>query len=258
MVKKVFDIIGYDYYKGLKEKLPPIRYIGKDENDNDMVMFAHPKDFYKQHELFKLAYSEFSSIQDNNENIIVSMEDKKTEILEIYPPTDDLLRMPNGFVGLFVNELGMNIINSEFNNNDEVNSLQFLPVTEDGIDKSGIKLCGVIETFMRKFNSKKHLINKYVGLFLVVGEINDIDIKSGITKPTNKFNIIGGKRTYFEDSINSTIREVTEELGLQEDSKMLIFINNMLPKTKSIIRCFSFNVFCMYYTPTNHELGQEV
>ena len=31
MVKIVYDSIGYGYYKGLNNKLPPIRYIGMDD-----------------------------------------------------------------------------------------------------------------------------------------------------------------------------------------------------------------------------------
>ena len=30
MTKQVFNKIGFDYYKGLKNKLPPIRYVGID------------------------------------------------------------------------------------------------------------------------------------------------------------------------------------------------------------------------------------
>jgi hypothetical protein len=95
----------------------------------------------------------------------------------------------------------------------------------------------------------KNLLEKYYGLYLVIGEIKNIDIKTGITKPTNKFNIIGGKRNYDEDIIQSTIRECKEEFGLTNESNVYKFINNMIPKTRDIIKCQSFNVFCIYYTP---------
>jgi len=266
MFKQVFEIIGYDYYKGLKNKLPPIRYMGKDEFNNELVILAHPKDFYKEIDLCKKIYdkinqiikleseSELVDININKKYPIIKLDDVKHEILEIYPSISSLGSKPNGFIGLFVNEFGMNELISDFGINDEVQSLKFLLVTEKGIDIKSIKTCGVIDTFIKKFNNKLHLINKYNGLYLVVGEMKDIDIKSGITKPTNKFNIIGGKRTYDENNIISTVREAKEELGLNLESKIYKFINIMIPKTKDIIRCYSFDIFCIFYSP-NSEYG---
>jgi hypothetical protein len=101
-----------------------------------------------------------------------------------------------------------------------------------------------------KFNSKNNLITKYINLYLVIGEMKDINIISGITYPTNKYNIIGGKRTIFENSIESTIRECMEEFGLNKNNSVIYkLINQLLPKTRDIIKCTSFNVYCIYITP---------
>ena len=249
MVKIVFDIIGYDYYKGLKNKLPPIRYIGIDNFDNEYISLAHPKDFLKYINLFKNAYKKTIKNIDNNTFKNIKISDVHNEILEIYPATQKLYNNPNGFTALFVNNTGMNIVNNEFNENDEVANINFIPVDENGINTSNIKLCGVINKFVKKFNNNNLLIEKYKNTYLVVGEMKDINIISGESIRTNKFNIIGGKRTYTENSIESAIRETSEELGLIHDSKLLKLINILLPKTKDIIKCVSFNVFCIYLTP---------
>lgn len=260
MSKNVFDKIGYDYYKGLKNKLPPIRYLGTDELNNELITFAHPKDFTKQLNLFREEYENIiklnnitkasNNINETSNNITIA--NKKNEILEIYPSTSELNNVPNGFIALFVNDIGLAKLVEEFNINDEVCALTFLPVTENGIDISQIKTCGVIDTFIYKFNKKQHLINKYKGLFLTIGEIKSIDIKSGVTKTTNKFNIIGGKRNFDENTIESTVRESKEELGLSNETSIIYdFINQTTGKTKDIIKCQSFNVYCLFYSPKN-------
>lgn len=252
LIKNVFDSIGYDYYKGLKNKLPPIRYLGNDSYENELVILAHPKDFLKHITLFKNAYKNIIEDQESQINIKypnINMIDVKNEILEIYPSTRDLQIVPNGFIGLFVNLIGIEILKSEFNNNDEVANLDFILVTENGIETQNLKLCGVVETFIKKFNTKNQLKERYKGLYLVVGEMKDINIITGKTKSTNKYNIFGGKRLYDETCIESTIRETREELGLEPDSKILKLINILIPKTRDIIKCSSFNVFCIYFSP---------
>jgi hypothetical protein len=253
MTKKVFEDIGYDYYKGLKNKLPPIRYMGKDELDNDTVCLAHPKDFLSKIKEFKQAYDDITNDPNIDMNNMPTIENNRSEILEIYPSTQDLLNVPNGFIALFVNDAGINILESEFNSNDEVNCLKFLEVNENGIDTSDVRLCGVIDTFIKKFNKRENLVAKYNGMYLVVGEMKDMNITSGQTKNSNKFNIIGGKRAFDEDTIQSTIRETTEELGLSDSSIIYNLIKILLPKTKDIIKCASFNVYCLFFTPKDEH-----
>lgn len=250
MVKIVFDTIGYDHFVGLKHKLPPIRYLGKDDNNNDLVILAHPRDFCRYADVFKKSYDEI--IHNNTKKIL--LDDIKREILEIYPSTNELQSIPNGFIGLFVNDNGIDIVKSEFNTNDEVDIIDFIKVTENGIDIGNIKLVGVIDTFIRKFNSKPQLIRKYNGLYLVIGKVKELNIFTGISKNTGRYNIIGGKRCYDENSIESTIRESYEEFGLSKDSKLYNFLNIQLPKARDIIKCQTFNVYCLYYTPKQeHE-----
>lgn len=79
--------------------------------------------------------------------------------------------------------------------------------------------------------------------------MNELDIKTGEIKMTNKYNIIGGKRSYNENSIESTIREASEELGLTNNSKIYNLIKILVPKSKDIIRCHSFLVYCLYICP---------
>jgi hypothetical protein len=247
LTKKVFETIGYDYYKGLKLKLPPIRYLGKNEIGDDLVVFAHPKDFTRHINIFKNAYNE---IKNNSKNLEkVNIYNNGIEIFEIYPSTTDLLVIPNGFIALFVNINGMSIILNEFNINNEFYKLNFLQVTENGIDTKNIQLKGVINTFIKKFNKTRLLINKYNKLYMVIGGVQDFNIKTGYCKPLDKYNIFGGKRLYNENTIESTIRETSEELGLNRESIIYKFINMMIPRTKDIIRCSSFNVFCVYFTP---------
>jgi hypothetical protein len=255
MTKNVFEIIGYDYYKGLKSKLPPIRYLGKNEMGDDLVMFAHPRDFTKHINIFKNVYNEINNIKSDNLNNFkkVSIINNSVEIFEIYPSTTDLLNIPNGFIALFVNGIGISVILNEFNINNEICKLNFLPVTNYGINTQNIELKGVIETFIKKFNKNRILINKYNGLYMVIGEVQDFNIKTGYSKPLNKYNIFGGKRLYNENTIESTIRETSEELGLNKNSTIYKFINIMIPRTKDIIKCSSFNVFCVYFTPKIHN-----
>ena len=251
MVKYAFESIGYDYYKGLKNKLPPVRYLGTDDFENDLVCLAHPKDFMKRIDLLKEKYE--LAIKHLGENIVsnINIGDVKNEILEIYPDTTELRENPNGFIALFVNNLGKDVVDSEFNKNDEVASISYLPVTANGIETTDKKLCGVIEGFVKKFNLKQHLVNKYQGLYLTVGEMKEMNIYTGETRSTEKFNIIGGKRSFEENSIESTIREAHEELGLVGDGKISKFIKIFLPKSNDVIRCSSFNVYCVHYSPKN-------
>ena len=244
MFKITFNIIGNNYYKGLKCKLPPIRYVGIDENNNELVKLAHPKDFNKHVNVLKSAYKKTLTLNFDNE---IKLDNIKEDIFEIYPSVDELISNPNGFIGLFVNDIGIEILKNDFKDNDEVAKLDFIKVNEEGIDLTNYKLCGVIDTFVRKFNSNYSLINKYKNLYLVIGEMKDINMISGNTYPTDRFNIIGGKRTLYENSIESTIRECTEEFGLdRENSSIYRLINKLVPKTKDIIRCSSFNVYCIY------------
>ena len=246
MFKITFNTIGLNYYKGLKNKLPPIRYIGTDDDNNELVILAHLKDFNRHINLIKSAYKKTLSLEKTEETNI-KLETIKEDIYEIYPSVDELFANPNGFIGLFVNEMGIEVLKKDFTENDEVAKIDFIKVEEDGIDISNHNLCGVIETFVKRFNTKKLLINKYKNLYLTIGEIKDINIISGNTYPTNKFNIIGGKRTLYENSIESTIRECGEELGLDKTNSIIYkLINQLLPRTKDIIRCTSFNVYCIY------------
>ena len=72
MITEVFDILGYNYYKGLKGKLPPIRYINL-QNGSDVVTFAHPKDYVSELELFKKIYN--NVINKNLDKIL--LDEKK-------------------------------------------------------------------------------------------------------------------------------------------------------------------------------------
>lgn len=285
MVKCVFNKIGYDYYKGLKGKLPPIRFIGYDKNNNELVTFAHPRDFIKHLKIFKFAYNHViqqikfinifetnfinqklnlsnqitntcykSKNKHHNQYIDIDMStinsnvkiiDVKSEILEIYPATKDLAIIPNGFIALFVDINMIENVNMEFTENDEVAKIDFLHISSNGIDISNIQLCGVIESFIKKFNGSNFLKSKYNGLFLVIAEMKDINIVTGQTFPTNKFNIIGGRRTYDENSIQSTIRETTEELGLSSSSTILKQISEKLYLEPDVIKLSSFNVYCI-------------
>jgi hypothetical protein len=259
MSKRVFDKLGYDYYKGLKNKLPPIKYIETDSNNNELVIFAHPKDFNKQLNMFKTEYNKI--LEENKTNTTISYDlikpntisNKIEEIYEVYPSKTELSSEPNGFVALFVNDIGRDLLLNEFNVNDEINSLMFLQVTDSGIDLSQTKTSGVIDTFVNKFNKKQRLINKYKNLYLTIGEIKTIDIKTGITKSTEKYNIIGGKRNWGETTVQSTVRESQEELGLKSDSIVYEFINKTMGKTKDIFYCSSFNVYCVFYCPKNES-----
>ena len=246
MFKITFNTIGLNYYKGLKNKLPPIRYIGTNDNEDELVTLAHPRDFNKHVNIIKSAYKK-TLILEKNDLTNIKLDSIKNDIYEIYPSTDDLSDNPNGFIGLFVNENAKEELLKDFRENDEVSKLDFIKIDNNGIDLSKYKLCGVIETFVKKFNNKNLLISKYKNLYLTIGEMKDINIISGLTYATDKYNIIGGKRTLYENSIESTIRECSEELGLDKENSIIYkFINKLLPKTKDIIRCSSFNVYCIY------------
>ena len=169
----------------------------------------------------------------------------KNQILEIYPSSQDLIYEPNGFVGLFVNLTGMERVKHEFNINDEVETLQFLEVSEEGIKTNNLKLCGVIKIFIKKFNTMKQLINKYKNFYLVVGEEKNINFISGKSRATNKYNIFGGKRLYDETCIESAVREIDEELGLKFGSKIFKLVKMLIYRTKDIIKYQTFNVFCI-------------
>lgn len=265
MFKTLFNIIGFDYYKGLNNKLPPIRYIGVDESNNEIVSLAHPRDFIKHIKILKNTYKTSKlaqTINDQNQptqptqptqpihQIQYNLDQIKDDILEIYPSTSELSTNPNGFIGLFVNDIGISILMEEFKSNNEISNLKFVKVENNGINIIDIELVGVIQTFIEKFNTKQHLITRYKDLYLVIGEQKEIDIITGITTSTNKYNIIGGKRTLYENSIEATIRESMEEFGLdKQNSKIYKLINELVPKTKDIIRCTSFNVYCIYITP---------
>jgi len=254
MVKQVFDNIGYDYYKGLKYKLPPIRYIGKNILNEELVILVHPKDFINKIKDFKIAYNNISNNNENeNERYLYNIENKKSEVYEIYPSIKDLIIIPNGFLALFVNEYGMNILINEFNKNEEINNLKFIKINSNGLILNNINISGVLEIFINKLNKNKSLLEKYNNLYLVIGELNDIDIILGKSIPTNKFNIIGGKRLYNENSLQSTIRECIEELGLKENSKIANIIKIFLPISKNIIKCKTFNIYCIYFTPTTNK-----
>ena len=245
MTSQVFNILGYDYYKGLKGKLPPIRYMGLDDGI-EKVIFAHPKDYISEVELFKKIYN---NLDLNNTEYL---DDKKDCFLEIYPSLLDLNIKPNGFIGLFVNEIGRELIINEFNINDEVNNIHFLEVTEFGIDIVKSNLIGVATVFIKKFNSSC-LKYKYVGLYLVVGEMNNINIKTNITKPSYKYNLFGGKRLYNETTLQGVMREIHEELGLNKNSKLYNLLLKWIPRAKDIIKCLSFNIYCIHYTPNNYN-----
>jgi hypothetical protein len=246
MCKMVFDKIGYNRYIGLKNKFPPIRYLGTDANNNELIIFAHPRDFLNRAKEFKLAFDNIILNSINEKYLIL---DKKSEIYEIYPSLDELLYVPNGFIALFMNECGINMLLNEFNINNEVGNLFFEKVNESGININNIKLCGVAEPFIRKFNTMKHLINKYKNLYLVMGDMRELNIKNGYSKNIKKLNIIGGKRLYDETTIDGTIREVYEELGLNTDSKILKLVKTILPKSRDILKFISYNVYCIYITP---------
>jgi hypothetical protein len=243
MFTKLFDNIGYDYYKGLKSRLPPIRYIGKNNLDEELILIAHPKDFISKIKFLKTIYNSISVEQSQKINI----EYKKSEVYEIYPSIDELIKIPNGFVALFVNDIGMNIINDEFLKNEEINSLKFIKITSNTLILDDINISGVLNIFINKLN--KNFLKKFNNLYLVIGELNNINIKLGKCYPTNIYNIFGGKRLYDENSLQATIRECIEELGFKKKSKMINIIETLLSITNNIIKCKTFNVYCIYFTP---------
>lgn len=240
MVKHLYSKVGYDNFKGLKNKLPPIRFIGLDQYNNEIVSLAHPNDFSKYIDILKEAY-------DNNNKENITLDKIKSDIYEIYPSTETLIYMPNGFIALFLNDIAMNILKDEFTENNEMAKIYFIKITDNGIDLKYIKLCFVLDRFIKEFNSNKELIEKYKNLYLVIGQTKDFNIETGTSVNTEKYNIIGGKRLYDENSIESTIREASEELGLNKyTSKIYKLINLLMPRTRDIIKCFSFNIYCIY------------
>lgn len=240
MVKHLYNKVGYDNFKGLNKKLPPIRLLGIDEYNNEIVTLAHPNDFSKYIDIFKEAYN-------INNNTDITLDKIKSDIYEIYPATETLIYMPNGFIAIFVNNIAMNILKEEFTENKEIAKLYFIKITENGIDLKYINLCYVLEKFIKEFNKNIELITRYKNLYLVIGQIKNFNIESGLTDNLEKYNIIGGKRLYNENSIESTIREASEELGLNKyTSKIYKLINLLIPRTRDIINCFSFNIYCIY------------
>ncbi len=244
----LYKTIGFNYFKSLNKLYPPIRIISITDSE-EMVSLVYPNDFIRFKDLLEKFY-----IQSFNETSKFKICDKEKEIYEIYPSLSDLTESPNAFVGLFVNKYSINIVKSEFHENNEISDILFLEVTNSGIDISNLKLSGVIGSFIYKFNKRQSLINKYIGLYLVVGKLKKIDIITGKIKDTNKYNIIGGKRKYNEKTIDGLIREVKEELGLYNESKLYKLISILIPITKDIIKCHTFKVFCIYFTPkSNHN-----
>lgn len=266
LFKILFNRIGYNYYKGLNGKLPPIRYLGTDIYNNELVVLVHPKDFipiikdlkiiynnlikldslYKFNNIIKLNQLElFNNFKNNNINII----NKITEIYEILPSVDELFINPNGFIALFVNKIGIDILKQEFNKNMEINRLKFIKIDYSYLKYYNINRSNVLNIFLSNFNKKEDLINKYKNLYLTIGELNNFDIITNKKIPSNIYNILGGKRLYYENSIDCTIRETIEELGLSSQSNIINIIKYLLLKTKDIINCNTFNVYCIYFTP---------
>jgi hypothetical protein len=241
MAKHVFDTIGYDIYKGLKHKLPPIRLSGVDDNNDIKIILAHPKDFIKYAKIFKEAYDDISK-EPITEH--VELQNIKQDILEIYPSTKDLQMMPNGFVGLFVSEKWMDFIRNEFHENDEFSSVWFIKVSDEGLKLESSNMCGVIDVFIKKFNKSK-LVEKYKNMYLVIGQSKNTNFINGESQTTNEYNIFGGKRNYDENTIQGAIREITEEMGLYKSSQLLAYITHHIYMTKDILRCQSFNIYCL-------------
>lgn len=253
----LYKTIGCNYFKSLNSLYPPIRIISLD-NNNEYISLVYPNDFLRFKDLLEKFYNEISDtnidVNKYNDYINIKISEKENEIYEIYPSISDLVETPNAFIGLFVNEYSIDIVKSEFNENNEVSEILFLPVTDNGIETSNLKLFGVINSFIYKFNNRQSLVRKYNGLYLVIGKFKKVDIVTGKMKDTNKYNIIGGKRKYNENTIDAIIREVSEELGLNKESKLYKLISVLIPITKDIIKCNTFNVFCIYFTPkSNHN-----
>jgi len=236
MTSNTFNIIGFDFYTGLNGKLPPIRLI---DPINEYVCFAYPNDFISQKEIFMKNYVEFPPI--------IKLNEKEHEIFEIYPSIDELMKIPNGFIALFVNEKGIEHIIKEFNKNNEIESLKFFKVTNNGINIEKQQLIGASERFVTKFNSLEKYKFKYNGMYLLMGEAKNINIITGLHKSVYKYNIIGGKRAYNENTIDSTLREVSEELGINYTTNLYRHVKKHIALTKDILQFNTYVVFCIYY-----------
>lgn len=242
MTKHVFSHIGFDFYRGLEGKLPPIKFVKYDDNKIEFVSFAYPKDFVRHIKLFKSAFD----IYTNTKPKLVKISDIRNEILEIYPSSADLVDCPNGFIALFINQTQFDLILNEFNENNEVADVEFVHVMSTGLNcfDAKIKPCGVFEIFIKKFNEAE-FFSKYIDTYIVLGQTKNINIVSGITKPCGKYNIFGGKRNYDETIVESTLREIMEELGLKSDSQLLEICQQKLLTTTDIIKGKSFDIFCI-------------
>ena len=155
MFKLAFEIIGNDYYKGLKNKLPPIRYMGLDKNNNELVILAHPRDFCRHIKILKSTYNKSFNIVD--ENII--LENIKDDILEIYPAKKELIENPNGFIGLFLNEASINILLNEFSENDEIKLLHYKFLGKDYVKKLYIDRAKRLSEFNKSNKFGEHYFN---------------------------------------------------------------------------------------------------
>ena len=154
MMTNVFQKIGYNYYKGLNNKLPPIRYLGKNINNEDLIIISHPKDFLDNLKYFKNAYYNIKLLTQQFANI--NLLDKKDEIYEIYPSVEDLNEVPNGFLALFVNEEGMNILLNEFNKNIEIRNLKFIKFDNNLINRlKNINLTNLLNQYINKILNNK-------------------------------------------------------------------------------------------------------
>jgi hypothetical protein len=248
MTKYVFSHIGFNFYKGLKGKLPPVKFTGYDDKQIELVTLAYPKDFARHIKLFKSAYDIYANAESKFVKSVKSVKiaDIRNEILEIYPSSNDLNVCPNGFIALFVDITQFDQIQNEFNENDEVANIDFIHVMSTGIDCNGAKIkpCGVFEIFIKKFNQAE-FFSKYTNTYIVLGQVKNINIISGIAKPCGKYNIFGGKRNYDETIVESTLREIIEELGLRSDSPLLEICQQKLSTTTDIIKGKSFEIFCI-------------
>jgi len=245
MTKLVFDQLGYDYYKGLKNKLPPIRYIGKNAFNDELVKFVYPHDFLSQKKIFE---EKFNIVTSKTDSQYVTINEKKTEIYEIYPSKQDIKITPNGFIALIVDEQKKDELLDNFKPNEEIHKLEFIPITKNGININTINASNVLKTFTDKFNTFDTLINACNKQYLLIGELKTFDIITGITEPNQEFNIIGGKRNFEETTIQGTLREIKEELGVNDDSDIYRFIEQNIDKTQYVFNSDTFTTYCLIYS----------
>lgn len=242
MVKYFFNIHGYNDFKGLNNKLPPIRYLGKDYLNNDLVTLAYPNDFIKFQYKLKKILENLKNMNFSKNKIF--LDNKKNEIYEIYPSINELLTIPNGFIALFTTYDNCNILLNEFNKNTEIYKLEFIKLDENGILINNFHMTDLLNKFVKKFNNNKYLVKKFCNSYLILGKINDINFNKNIFKPINKLNLFGGKRLYNETTIDSAYREFIEEFGLSNESKLLKYIKyNLYYLNKDIIKFNTFNIY---------------